>query len=104
MRPSVDTLIRKGFVMAAHSIRSIVARFVVITGLAASLLAGSYALVHPSQASAAKSYCGDDPGYWYREAQYYWSIAYGYRLVGNYVLANYYYGLGDRAYDIYQNC
>jgi hypothetical protein len=90
--------------MTANRMRSFVARFVVISGLAASLLAGSYALVAPSDASAAKSYCGDDPGYWYREAQYYWSIAYGYRLVGNYILANYYYGLGDRAYDIYQNC
>jgi hypothetical protein len=49
---------RKGFVMAAHRIRSSVARFVVATGLVASLFAGSFALVQPSHASASQmSYC-----------------------------------------------
>jgi hypothetical protein len=43
--------------MAARQIRSIVARFVVVTGLAASLLAGSSALVEPREASAANYNC-----------------------------------------------
>jgi hypothetical protein len=51
--------VRKGFVMAARSIRIVVARFVVVTGLAASLLAGSSALVEPTHASAAPMTCED---------------------------------------------
>jgi hypothetical protein len=44
--------------MAARRIRSAIARFVVITGVAALLLAGSYALVQPSDASASTAtYC-----------------------------------------------
>jgi hypothetical protein len=43
--------------MAAGSIRSTVTRFVVVTGLAAALFAGSFALVQPSHASAAKYTC-----------------------------------------------
>jgi hypothetical protein len=43
--------------MAAHRMRSIVARFVVVSGLAALLLAGSSALVEPRDASAAKYNC-----------------------------------------------
>jgi hypothetical protein len=44
--------------MAARNLRLIVARFVIITGLAVSLFAGSFALVQPSHASASPaSYC-----------------------------------------------
>ena len=61
--------------MAARSIRSAVARFVVVTGLIASLFVGSFALVQPSHASASRMlYC---------RAQLYW--------------ANYYHDL-DRIY------
>ncbi len=43
--------------MAARTLRSIVARFVVITVIAASLFAGSFALAQPSHASAAPYSC-----------------------------------------------
>jgi hypothetical protein len=43
--------------MAVHRIRSSVAKFVVAAGLAASLLAGSTALLAPNEASAATNNC-----------------------------------------------
>jgi hypothetical protein len=45
--------------MVVRSIRSTVMRFVLVTGLAASLFAGSFALVQPSHASAAPMTCED---------------------------------------------
>jgi hypothetical protein len=65
--------------MAARSIRSVVARFIVVTGIAAALFAGAFAIGQPSQASASRMpYC---------RAQLYW--------------ANYYHDL-DRIYtDLY---
>jgi hypothetical protein len=66
--------------MAVRSIRSIVARFVVITGLAASLFAGSSALVGPRDASAANFYC-DQAAYYASGALAAWSV--GRYAVGN---------------------
>jgi hypothetical protein len=44
--------------MAVRSIRSVVARFVMVSAFAALLFAGSFAIGHPSPASASQmSYC-----------------------------------------------
>jgi hypothetical protein len=84
---------RKGIVMAVRSIRSVVARFVVVTGLAASLLAGSSALVQPSHASAANFYCimGD----------YYQALQAGAFALGNERLGERY---AEIAADFYEYC
>jgi hypothetical protein len=92
----------KGFVMAARSIRSVVARFVVVTGLAASLLAGSSALVHPSQASAARLTCEQASlmANYYRNMGDTYSVMF--EVTGNTgyaVTAAHYYGLADAYYD-----
>jgi hypothetical protein len=93
MRPFAVTPIwhvRKGFVMAVRSIRSAVARFVVITGLAASLLAGSYALVGPTDASAAINVqCLTVASFYYSLGDYYYSIK-------NWSMGDHYYSLADR--------
>jgi hypothetical protein len=76
--------------MAARSIRSAIARFVVVTGLAASLLAGSSALVQPKDASAAVNIsCLAVASYYYSVGDYYYSIK-------NFRTGDYYYSLADR--------
>jgi hypothetical protein len=71
--------------MAIHRIRSSVAKFVVVTSLAATLLAGSTALLAPMDASAMPSNCelvdyyankylaARDAGY-YAQAYYYFNL------------------------------
>jgi hypothetical protein len=90
--------------MAARRIRSIVARFVVVTGLAAFLLAGSYGLDRPSDASAAKAYNCDDPGSYLELADAYYDLAAHY-------FATWQWSLGSQALDsalrleqIYDSC
>jgi hypothetical protein len=85
----------KEFVMAARSIRSTVARFVVITGLAASLFAGSFALAKPAPAAAAVNITC------LFAAQIYYDLGDYYASVKNWTLAARYYRLGDSTLD---NC
>ena len=75
--------------MAARRIRSIVARVVVVTGLAASLLVDSSALVAPPDASAAVNIQR------LFAAQVYYDLGDYYASVKNYVVAARYYRLGD---------
>jgi hypothetical protein len=79
--------------MAARRIRSAVARVVVVTGLAASLLAGASALVAPPQASAAVNVTCLVVAAWYYDLGDYYSS------VRNYALADHYYRLGDATLD-----
>jgi hypothetical protein len=76
--------------MAAHSFRSIVARFVIITGLAVSLFTGSFAISQPSHASAAVNITC------LFTAQIYYDLGDYYASVKNWTLAARYYQLGDR--------
>jgi hypothetical protein len=79
--------------MAARRIRSVVARVVVVTGLAAALLAGPPALVAPPGASAAINIqCLFAAQIYYDLGDYYYSIK-------NYSLGAYYYRLGDATLD-----
>jgi hypothetical protein len=80
----------KEFVMAARSIRSSVARFVVVTGLAASLFAGSFALAKPAPAAAAVNITC------LFTAQIYYDLGDYYASIKNWTLAAHYYSLGDR--------
>jgi hypothetical protein len=76
--------------MVAHRIHSAVARFVVITGLAASLGAGSFALAKPAPASAAVNITC------LFTAQIYYDLGDYYASVKNWTLAARYYQLGDQ--------
>lgn len=92
MRPDREPPVgheRKGIVMAALRIRSVVARFVVVTGLAASLLAGASALAGPRDASAAINVTC------LFAAQAYYDLGDYYASVKNWTMAARYYRLGD---------
>jgi hypothetical protein len=103
MRPYVKTIARKGFDMAVHSIRSTISRFVVITGLAASLLVGSYALVQPTDASAAPWTC-EDAVRWYNlyrsHAYLYWTLYQGTGNIEYAYTSGYYQGLADMQWNL----
>src|SRR5215211_6991341 len=100
MRPYAETPIghvREGLIMAARTIRSAVARFVVVTGLAASLIAGSYALFQPTDASAAKSTSAcDDPGYYLNTSDAYLRIAAYYAGILRWDMVAYYYNEAEK--------
>jgi hypothetical protein len=76
--------------MAVRQFRSIVAKFVIVTGLAFLLLAGSSVLVVPRDASAmtaTDAYC--------EFAIHYFHMASYYYDAGNLSLGNYYYSKGS---------
>lgn len=85
--------------MAVRSIRSNVARFVVVTGLAALLLAGSRALVEPTHASAAPMTCEHQTQLYnlYRSHSYlYWTLYMGTGVDRYLRISGYYQGLADQ--------
>jgi hypothetical protein len=85
--------------MAARSVHSLVARFVVITLLAVSLFAGSHALVKPMHASAAPYSCEHQVQLYnlYRSHGYlYETLYYGTGNPQYAYLSGYYYGLADQ--------